>query len=205
MEIWRDVVGFEGLYQVSNKGRVRSFDKVTEDEFMHKSGIVVKRKRHYKGKILNLSKKHSGDKYYLTVMLNYKDWNRGRRYYVHRLVAEAFIPNPNNYPIINHKDENPSNNSVDNLEWCTYKYNTNYGTAIERRSKKQINGEKSKPCAMYSLDGELLEKFDSCSEVERRYKKFKKSSVARCCKGGHYLKGKWQPVYTYKGYIFKFL
>lgn len=52
---------------------------------------------------------------------------------IHRLVAEAFIPNPNNYPCINHKDENPSNNNIDNLEWCTYKYNANYGTGVERQ------------------------------------------------------------------------
>lgn len=58
---------------------------------------------------------------------------------VHRIVAMAFLDNPNNYPIINHKDENPSNNHVDNLEWCTYKYNTNYGTAIERRSLSKEN------------------------------------------------------------------
>ena len=54
---------------------------------------------------------------------------------VHRVVADAFIPNPNNYPCINHKDENPANNKVENLEWCTYKYNNNYGTFAERRRK----------------------------------------------------------------------
>lgn len=59
-----------------------------------------------------------------------------RNEYIHRLVAEAFIPNPNNYPQVNHKDENPNNNSVDNLEWCTGKYNVNYGTRNDRASVK---------------------------------------------------------------------
>lgn len=205
MELWRDVVGYEGLYQVSNKGRVRSVDRVVYDEFTHKSGVIVKRKRIFKGKILNLIKKPSGDKYYLTVMLSR---NGGRsRYYVHQLVGKAFIPNPNNYPIINHINEDETwNNCVDNLEWCTYKYNNNYGTKVERMTNSLYNREDlSKKCGMYSLDGELLETFESCSEVERKYPKFKKRSVIRCCHKGHYLKGVWCPVYTYKGYVFNFI
>ena len=62
-------------------------------------------------------------------------YHRQHNLKVHRLVAIAFIPNPNNYPIINHKDQNPANNNVDNLEWCTYSYNTTYGDAVERRTK----------------------------------------------------------------------
>ena len=109
-EIWKDVVGYEGLYQVSNKGRVKSL--------------------HIQEKVLcNLD---SG--YYNTINL-FKD-GKGKHYYVHRLVAQAFIPNPNNYPQINHKDENHYNNNVENLEWCTSKYNCNYGTRNIRFSEK---------------------------------------------------------------------
>ena len=67
----------------------------------------------------------------------------GHKKTIHRLVAEAFIPNPNNYPCINHKDENKENNNANNLEWCTYKYNSNYGTCRERTLEK-INAYYSK-------------------------------------------------------------
>lgn len=76
--------------------------------------------------------------------------------FVHRLVAEAFIPNPNNYPFINHKDENKQNNGVDNLEWCTPKYNSNYGNALKGRTKK---------LKQYDLNGNLIEEYNSVKEA----------------------------------------
>lgn len=110
-EIWKDVVGFEGYYKVSNLGNVLSLRrKYSGEHLMSPSldslgyAVVCLRKNGYKG-----NKK------------------------VHRLVAEAFIPNTDNLPQINHKDENKANNRVDNLEWCDCKYNVNYGTAIQRR------------------------------------------------------------------------
>lgn len=118
-EVWKDVAGYEGLYQVSNLGRVASLERITS------KGV------HVPYKLLSQSNDKDG---YKKVGL-YKDGKVevGR---VHRLVATAFIPNPYNYPVINHKDENKQNNVVDNLEWCTVKYNANYGTAIQRRSDK---------------------------------------------------------------------
>ena len=110
-EVWRDIEGYEGKYQVSNKGRVKSLN-------YHRSD---------KKKILKQSKHKSG---YLYVAL-YKDGER-KYYGVHRMVAQAFLSNPENYPEVNHKDENPLNNCVENLEWCTREYNINYGTRIER-------------------------------------------------------------------------
>ena len=107
-EEWRDIKGFERLYQVSSLGRVMN----------HKGRIIKpyvdRRKEWYS---------------YCRVGL----WKDGkcRKHAVHRLVAEAFLPNPNNYPMINHKDENPSNNRVNNLEWCDCSYNLNYGTAMK--------------------------------------------------------------------------
>lgn len=104
-EEWRDVVGYEGYYQVSSEGRVRN-------------AIY--------GNILNPWKKNNG--YLDVVLVGY-----GRKHkMVHRLVAEAFIPNPNNEPQINHKDENKTNNRVENLEWCDNRYNSCYGGHIER-------------------------------------------------------------------------
>ena len=99
IEIWRDVIGFENLYLVSNLGNVYSIHS--------KKQLKLKDNKGY---------------YNVTLFKN------GKRYYkiVHRLVAEAFIPNPNNFKEINHKDENKINNNVDNLEWCDAKYNLNY-------------------------------------------------------------------------------
>lgn len=109
-EIWKDVEGYDGKYQVSNLGNIKTKD--------------------YRGKgIERILKKTINNYGYEIVRIGEK--NR----LVHRVVAEAFIENPSNYPIINHKDETKTNNSVANLEWCDYKYNANYGTAIERRRK----------------------------------------------------------------------
>lgn len=126
MEIWKDIEGYEGLYQVSNLGRVRSLDRYTKGK--NNSKIFKK------GKLLKISQNQHG---YNIVQL----WNKQKCFQtgVHRLVAQAFIPNPNNLPQVNHKDENKINNCVDNLEWCSAEYNTNYGTCIKRRSEKQKN------------------------------------------------------------------
>lgn len=115
MEEWRDIDGYEGYYQVSNLGRVK--------------GIKLIR-QYKKERILSQYLLDRGKGYYKVWL--YKDKKR-KMYYVHRLVAQAFIPNPNNYPDINHKDENPRNNVVDNLEWCTESYNMSFGTLQDRR------------------------------------------------------------------------
>lgn len=101
-----------------------------ENYYVSKSGKVFSR---------NKELRQYSNKGYSLVYL-YKDTKR-KKYFVHRLVATAFIPNPENYPFVNHKDENPKNNNVMNLEWCTAKYNTNYGSCIEKRAnncKKRI-------------------------------------------------------------------
>lgn len=109
MEIWKDVVGYEGLYKVSTYGRVYSCRKN-----------------------MLLSTPTNRKKGYVDIVL-FKN-GRKKTEKVHRLVAKAFLPNPYNYPIINHKDENPSNNRVDNLEWCTNDYNLMYGNAKKKQS-----------------------------------------------------------------------
>ena len=118
-EIWKDIKGFEDKYQVSNLGRIKSLERKNS------------RGNQIREKILKLIYDKDG---YLLVNL-YKN-SKKKTYKVHRLVALAHIPNPNNYPQVNHKDENPSNNHISNLEWCTNKYNCNYGTKKERLSKK---------------------------------------------------------------------
>lgn len=121
-EIWKSVVGWEGLYEVSNLGNVRTL--------------------HYKKPyLMHPVTDAKGYKRVSFVMPNSK---RYKRYGVHRLVAEAFIPNPNNLPQINHKDENRVNNCVENLEWCTNKYNCNYGNHCKNVSLSRIGMKFSK-------------------------------------------------------------
>ena len=123
-EEWRDVVGYEGKYQVSNLGNVRSVDRIVIDT--GKGGTI--RNRTIKGKLLKQQLNRQG---YYTVVL-YPIVKGHRETLVSRMVAKAFIPNPDNLPCVNHRDENPKNNSVDNLEWCTKEYNNQYGTIRER-------------------------------------------------------------------------
>lgn len=117
-EVWKDINGYEGLYQVSNCGRIRSLDRY-DSMGRFRKGIIK-------------ADTHNGYGY-RNVMLS-KD-GRSETLYVHRLVALAFIPNDNNLPQVNHKDENKENNHVDNLEWCTNEYNSNYGNHNEKLSK----------------------------------------------------------------------
>lgn len=122
-EIWSNIEGFENSYEVSNLGRVRGKRQTRKSKGISISVV--------QGKILKQKTDKDG---YKEVKLC-KD---GKLYCkrVHRLVASAFIPNPNNYPIINHIDENPSNNCVSNLEWCSKSYNTKY--SVHKRSQKVI-------------------------------------------------------------------
>lgn len=133
-EVWQDVKNYEGLYQVSNLGRVKRVDA----QRMLKASLT--------------------DGYFRICLCKY---NIKKTYSVHRLVAEAFIPNPNNFPCINHKDEIKINNNAENLEWCTVKYNTNYGTALQRRGSKR-----AKPVVQKTLSGEIIKVYASRAQAE---------------------------------------
>jgi hypothetical protein len=170
-EIWKDIKGYEGIYQISNLGRVKSLPRWVRN----RSGKYIT-----KEKILAPIKTRKG---YLNVHLQSKGYS------VHRLVAKAFIPNPLNLPQVNHKDENKENNSVNNLEWCTNKYNASYGTRPERISKKS-----SKKVNQYSLENTFIK--DYSSEIEAaKINNCDGSHIAACCRG----KRK-----TCKGYIWKY-
>lgn len=121
-EIWKPVLHYEGYYEVSNFGRVRSIDRL----IIQLDG----RKRLYKGKVLNPRNKCNKEGNYLTV--NLKRDSIGHTKFVHKLVAEVFVSNPNNLPFVNHIDENKLNNLPENLEWCTAEYNANYGSRNAR-------------------------------------------------------------------------
>lgn len=115
VEEWRAIKGYGGAYEVSSEGRVRSlrFNKIKILKQMTNAG-------RYNG--------------YAVVTL-YDENHRGKKLKVHRLVAEAFLPNPERYPSINHKDEEKTNNNVNNLEWCSVRYNNTYGTARQRAAQ----------------------------------------------------------------------
>lgn len=176
IEIWKNIVGYEGLYQVSNWGRVKSLDRV--DRF----GRVVFEK------ILTGGCKNG----YFVVNLC-KD-GKQKCFYVHRLVAQAFMFNPDNLPQVNHKDENKENNfvfikedgSVDfnksNLEWCPQEYNLEYGTARERQSKANRNGKLSKSVYQYTLDGTFVREWSSVREVQRQTG-WSSGNISQCCRG----------------------
>jgi hypothetical protein len=122
-EIWKDVPGYEGLYQVSNLGRVASSERIVY-KLMY-GGEVHGYKR--KGRIMKIDDTPGG---YLQVQVSIGD--KRKRYKIHRLVAMAFTPNPDNKPHINHIDCNPSNNCVDNLEWCTPSENIRHAVNLGR-------------------------------------------------------------------------
>ena len=165
MEQWKDIKGYEGLYQVSNEGRVKSLKWNKEK--------ILKGGHHTKG--------------YLQLCL-YKDGQVIMKK-IHRLVAEAFIPNPNNYKEVNHKDENKENNSVENLEWCTQEYNHNYGT----RTQRQIESCSKRVDQIDAITGEVVHKWKSTIECERNG--YNCGHISDCCNG----KRK-----THKGYIWKY-
>ena len=148
METWKGVKRYEDLYEVSSLGRVRSLPRICRKL----EGTVMKAYL-YEGKILKPYRSHKG---YLLVRLYRNDKTKDMT--VHRLVAEAFIPNPDNLPQINHKDENKTNNSVENLEWCTNAYNRNYGSGFFRHKK---------PVAQYDMNGRFLASYPSRKDAAR--------------------------------------
>lgn len=122
-ELWKPIPGFDGMYEVSNMGRVKSCKRTRKS----KAGSIS----HVQERIL---KPKSGKNGYFEIALS----KNGKLHFFrcHRLVADAFIPNPNHFPVINHKDEDVTNNKVSNLEWCSVSYNTSY--SVHKRSQKVL-------------------------------------------------------------------
>lgn len=166
-EKWLDIPNYEGIYQVSSLGNIRSVERQVNTWNSYKTIKPITLKQH---------KEKNG---YLGIILQKKN------FYVHRLVAMAFIPNPENKPQVNHINEIKDDNRVENLEWVTAKENVNFGTCIDRRAKTQkeqkcqINNKAtSKPVVCITTQKEFLSINDAC-----RFYKIDPSSVAKCCKG----------------------
>lgn len=185
-EIWKDVVGYEGLYEVSSLGNVRGVDRVIRPEGSEK-GMVIWKSRPIKG-VYN-------DRGYRHVRLNRK--NKGREFRIARLVAFAFIPNPDNKPFVNHKDGIRDHDVPENLEWCTHLENMRHSwRELGRREKVKRGADNpgSKKVAKISKSGEVIKVYNSCHCAHRDGFNFScVAAVARRDKG------------TYKGFKWKYV
>lgn len=158
MELWKDIKDFEGLYQVSNFGNVMSLNY---------------RLRGYNA----LLTPKINDKGYAWVELR-KNGTR-KQVLVHRLVAQEFLKNPNNYPVVNHKDENKLNNIVDNLEWCTFSYNVRY--SLPKRKRKPYKSlDRVRQIDIPS--GKIVREYENISEIKRILGK-NEYGIRECCLG----------------------
>lgn len=177
-EIWKDVIGYEGLYQVSNQGRVRSLDRNIKVKIKHNNKALKK------GKILKIQKGKSG---YIIVALC-KD-GKVKHYRVHRLVAAAFIDNPENKPYVNHINGDKTDNRVENLEFCTQSENVLHSYKIKLRiineeqkeRIREIGKKSSKQILQYNLEGNFIKTWDSTYEIERQLK-IPHTNISKCCK-----------------------
>lgn len=177
IEYWRPIVGYEGFYEVSSLGRIRSLDVIIKCGYGKtrlKKGVVRKTSKNNKGYlIVNLSKN-----------------GKTKTCSVHKLVAQAFLSNPLNLSDVNHRDENKLNNSVENLEYCSHKTNLNHGTVKER-----ISNKKSYKISQYSLSGDFISVWDNAKTIEASLG-FCADSIKRACRGEYK---------TSHGYMWRYL
>ena len=152
-EEWRDIPNYEGLYQASNLGRIKSLERIAKKEY-NNDRIVKER-------IMNGTKNQDG---YLKVHFKNKERNIDKGLFIHRLVASAFIPNPNNLPQIIHIDGNKLNNNVDNLEWCTNLYNQQHAWKNNLHKPTIHKGKKVK---QYDLKGNFIKEYPSISNASK--------------------------------------
>lgn len=165
MEIWKDIKDYEGLYQINNYGIIKSLPK--QDGFYYLKEKILKPVNNYG---------------YLRIILTKNKFKKN--HFIHKLVAETFIPNPNKYPIVNHIDGNKQNNCVDNLEWCNHKKNTEHAV--------RNNLIKHHKIAQYNKSGDLIKIYDSRYDI----KNIDSSSITKVCNGKRKTAG---------GYIWKYV
>lgn len=174
-EHWKPIIGFEGLYEISDLGRVKSLSRYVKSKANSKMKIPER--------ILKTGKNSCG--YALVVLMKN---NKRHNKLVHRLVAEAFINNPENYAVVNHIDGNKQNNNVSNLEWCSTSYNMKhaYLTGLNRKIKAVIQ---------LDLTGKIIRKYNSVRETEQYG--YQSSGVSEACNG-------LKTNHIYRGFIWRF-
>lgn len=202
IEIWKDIPEYEGLYQVSNFGRVKSLSRI----IIYKDG----RKRTFPEKILKPRKGGNNDYLYVSLWRNSKEKNR----FIHCLVAKCFLQPIEGKDIVNHKDENKQNNHAKNLEWCTQLYNVHYGNGIEKNRnkhkgkkateetrKKMSEQRKGKPkykiripIVQLDLQGNFIKEYDSATQANKELNLYE-SGITKCCKGKQNQCGGYKWVY----------
>lgn len=190
-EVWKDIEGYEGIYQVSNLGRIRSLDRMIHGAYG--------RTRFSKGKIIKCHITRNG---YINVIL------RKRNFLVHRIVAKTFLPNPENKTVVDHIDTVKSNNNVDNLRWVTTSENISNPITKNRMDKARKRGEKSslwhwptkkgsflitrskgkahyksKAVLQYDLHNNLIAEYDTVTEAAIQFGSFIATNISYCCKG----------------------
>lgn len=181
-EIWQKIQEYP-YYEVSTTGKVRSIDRCLIDSWG--------RRYHKKGQLLKIVKQIGKKDNYPQMMVTVYDiQGKPHRVIVARLVAKTFIPNPNNYPQVNHKDNDSTNNNVENLEWCTAQYNNTYGDILQRRGKTR-----SRAVNVYDSNMNLIDTVSSGVEASIKYNVCR-SSISKCCN---------TPNIIVNGYCFRFV
>ena len=189
-EEWRNINDYEGVYQVSNYGRVKRLgywrDYISKNQF-----TSFKCKYYIQEHILRVKIDR-----YLQVQL-YKSAKESKYYLVHQLVAEAFIPNQENKPVVDHKNNNTHDNKVDNLQWATYKENADYSWERGRKKQYGIKHHASKLIGQYDLSGNLLNTYYGSGEASRATG-IRDVTIRQACRGGYGCK-------TRGGFIWKYI
>ena len=177
-EVWKDIPNYEGIYKASNFGRIKMVKRTLIDSL----GKKINKKEH-------ILKPRTGNRYYMIAL--YKNGKR-EDLLLHRVIAQTFIPNPENKPFVNHKDENCFNNCSDNLMWCTQKENMNWGTINERMSK---NSKSKRKVNQYDMDGNYIKTWDCMTDFFKSKNMPFKTGIIECCKGN---------IKSYMGYKWKY-
>lgn len=165
MEVWKDIDGFDGAYQVSNEGRIKS---------------VTRKTTNGRGVSERILKKRVNERGYEYVCLQKNGKRKSIK--VHRAVASAFVENLYGYNQVNHKDEQKTNNNADNLEWCDAAYNSNYGTGKIRAAKKRSERHEN-IIVQYGINGERVREWKSPAEVQKKTgNKYKATNIVACCR-----------------------
>lgn len=184
-ELWKDVRGFEGLFQVSSHGRVRSMSRLVLNKL---TGVV----HLHKGIVLKQQKNGHG---YMCISIQHTRKDKKRRY-VHQLVAETFLENPNNFHDINHKNEDKADNRVENHEYCDRKHNVNWGTAIERKRLKMYENTMTRfpNVIQYDKNMNVVAVYGNAGHASR-VTGYNQGCICRCCR---------RERTFYKGFIWRY-